>query len=94
MSDLFLIHYNLDLEIIVASDASSYDVGACILHTMTDGTLKPIAHALIALLSAEKKIIRRLKKWLLGLYSQSQSFTAIFFGRHSTNRPQATTHHF
>ena len=55
-SDLFLTHYNPDLEIIVASDASSYGVGACILHKMTHGRLKSIAHASSALLPAEKKL--------------------------------------
>ena len=53
-SDLFLTHYNLDLEIIVASDTSSYGIGVCILHKMNDGTTKPIAHVSRALLLAEK----------------------------------------
>ena len=70
-SELFLTHYNTDLEIIVASNASSYGVGVCILHKMTDGTLKPIAHVLRPLLPAGKKIIRKSKKKLLGLFSQS-----------------------
>ena len=39
-TDLFLMHYDLKLEIIVASDASSYGVGACILHKMPDETKK------------------------------------------------------
>ena len=35
-SDLFLTHFDPKLEIIVASDASSYGVGSCILHKMPD----------------------------------------------------------
>ena len=54
MSELFLTHYTQNLEIIVASDASSYDVRTRILYKMTDGTLKLIAHTLKALLPAEK----------------------------------------
>ena len=53
-SDLFLPQYDPKLEIIVASDASSYGVGACILQKMPDGTKKPIAHASRTLLPAEK----------------------------------------
>ena len=53
-SDLFLTHYDTKLEIIVASDASSYGVGSCILHKISDGTKKPIAHASRTLLQAEK----------------------------------------
>ena len=53
-SNVGLTHSNLDFEIIVASDASSYVIGACILHKMTDGTTKPIAHASRVLLPAEK----------------------------------------
>ena len=44
-SDLFITHYNPDLEIFSASDASSYCIGAYILHKMEDGSLKPIVHA-------------------------------------------------
>ena len=65
-SDLFLPHYNPDLEIIVASDTSLYDVGACIFHEMTDGTLKPIVHVSKALLRAEKNY-SQIKKEALGI---------------------------
>ena len=58
MSDLFLTHYNPDLEIIVASDASSYSVGACILHKMTEGTLKSITYASRTLLPVVKNYIQ------------------------------------
>ena len=53
-SDLFLTHYDSKLEIIVASNASMYGIGACILHKMLDGTHKPIAHASRTLLPAEE----------------------------------------
>ena len=53
-SDLFLTHDNPDLDIIVASDASSYGIRACILYKMPDGSHKPVAHASRTLLSAEK----------------------------------------
>ena len=88
-SDLFLTHYNPDLEIIVANDTSLYGVGACILHEMTDGTLKPIAHALKAWLPAERNY-SQIKKRLLGLYSQSQSSTAIFMINTSLYKQTAT----
>ena len=91
-SDLFLTHYNLDLEIIVASDASSYGVGACILRKMTDGTLKPIVRTSRTLLPAEKNYLHR--KRGLWDYIQSQSSITIFMVNTSLYRPQATTHHF
>ena len=53
-SDLFLTHYDPKKEIVVASDASAYGIGACILHKMEDGKMKPIAHASRTLLPAEK----------------------------------------
>ena len=47
----------------MASDASLYGVGACILHKMIDGLTKPIAHVLRALLPAEKIIHKLKKRW-------------------------------
>ena len=53
-SDLFLTHFDPNLDIIVASDASTHDVGACILHKWKDGKVRPIAHASRSLLPAER----------------------------------------
>ena len=58
-SDLFITHYNPDLEIILTSYASSYGTGTCILYKMEDRSLKPIAHASNTLLPAEKILSHR-----------------------------------
>ena len=47
-------HYNPESDIIVASDASSHGIGACIIHKMPDGSKKPVAHASRSLLPSEK----------------------------------------
>ena len=51
-SDLFLTLKKE--EIIVASDTSSYGIGACIMHKLKDGSIKTIAHAPRTLLPTEK----------------------------------------
>ena len=54
-SDLFLTHYDpKKKEIIVANDASSYGIGASIMHKLKDTLIKPITHASRMLLPAEK----------------------------------------
>lgn len=63
-SDLFLAHYNPKRDIIVASDASAYGIGACILHKMDDGKVKPIAHASRSLLPAEKNYSQIAKHYI------------------------------
>ena len=93
-SELFLTHYNPDLEIRVASDASSYDVGACIPHKMTDGTLKPIAHASRALLLRKKSFANRKRISWDYIHSLKVPPLYLWSKLHSTNRPQVTTHHF
>ena len=53
-SDLFLTHFDPNLDIIVASDASTHGVGACILHKWKDGKVRPIAYASRSLIPAER----------------------------------------
>ena len=54
-SELSLTHHDPKQEIIMASDASEYGIGAVILHKFKDGNTKPVAHASKTLLPAKKK---------------------------------------
>ena len=54
-SDLSLTHYDPTLDIIVTSDASSYGIGACILHKLLDVSRKAVAYTSRSMLPAEKQ---------------------------------------
>ena len=84
-SDLFLAYYNPDLDIIVASDASLYGIGACILHKMPDGSHKPVAHASRILLPAEKNF-SQIGKESLGIIFAVTKFHRYIHSRHFTSQ--------
>ena len=64
MSNRVLVHYNPDLPLILACDASPVGVGAVISHKMPDGSEKPVAFASRMLTSAEKNYSQRAKEAL------------------------------
>jgi hypothetical protein len=80
-SDLFLAHYNPKHEIVVASDASAYGIGACILHKMDDGKLRPISHASRTLLPAERNY-SQIEKEALSIVFAVKKFHRFLHGRH------------
>ena len=77
------MHDDPKLEIIVASDASSYGFGACILHEMPDGTKKPIAHASRTRLPAVKHY-SQIEKEALGIIFAVTKFHRYLHGRFFT----------
>lgn len=81
-ADIFLVHYDPKLKIIFAS---TYGVGACILHKMPDGTLKPIAHASRTLLPAEQNY-SQIENEVLGIIFAVTRFHRYIYGRFSPYR--------
>ena len=80
LSDLYLTHYDSNKEIVVASDASSHGIGACILHKMSDGKLKPVAHASRSLLPAERNY-SQIEKEALAIIFAVTKFHRYIHGR-------------
>ena len=79
-SDLSLTLYDPTLNILVASDASSYGIGACILHKLPDGPRKAMAQASGSLLSAEKKYSQT-EKEAIGIIFAVTKFHKYLHGR-------------
>ena len=68
-SDLFLTHFDPNLDVIVARDASTHGVGACILHKWKDGKVRPIAFASKSLIQAERNYSRIEKEALAIIFA-------------------------
>ena len=79
-SDLVLTHYDPLKKIIVAADASSYGMGAVLMHEMPDGTIRPIMHAASSFTKAEKNY-PQVQREALALMFALRKFHRYIYGR-------------
>ncbi|XP_054746058.1 uncharacterized protein K02A2.6-like [Anastrepha obliqua] len=82
-SDLMLTHYNPNLPLKVAEDASNRGIGAFICHVFPDGSEKVIQHASKVLTDAEQKY-SQIEKEALALVFALKKFHRFIFGRKFT----------
>ena len=75
-----LAHYNPELPIKMAGDASAYGVGAVISHMFSDGTEQPVAFASRTLSPSEQNY-SQLEKEALSLVFGIHKFHQYFYGR-------------
>ncbi|XP_059611718.1 uncharacterized protein K02A2.6-like [Phlebotomus argentipes] len=79
-SELLLTHYDPRLPIYIASDASSYAIGAVAYHEMPDGSLKAFYHVSRRLTDAEQRY-SQIEKEALGIVFALKKYHRFVYGR-------------
>ena len=78
-SSQLLVHFNPQLKVILACDASAYGVGAVLAHQMPDGSEKPVAYASRSLSKSERNYSQLEKEGLACVFGVKK-FRQYLFG--------------
>ena len=82
-SDSVLAHYDPQLPVRLAGDASCYGIGAVLSHQYPDGTEQPIAYASRTFLPSERNYVQ-IEREALSLVFGIQKFHQYIYGRKFT----------
>ena len=83
LSSTVVVHFNPELPIVLACDASAYRVGAILAHKMPDGSERPVGFASRTLSKTEKGYSQIEKEGLSCVFGVTR-FHAYLIGRHFT----------
>ena len=78
-SSTLLVHFDPELDLLLMCDASSYGLGAVLVHRMPDGTERPIGYASRSLTPSQRNY-SQIEKEALALVFGVQRFHAYLYG--------------
>ncbi len=82
-SSKVLAHFNSEMEITLAYDASAYGIGAVLSYRMPDGTEKPVGFASRTLTQTERKYVQIEREGLACVFGVKR-FHSYLYGHHFT----------
>ena len=85
-SDRALAHYDVNRPVKLFFDASAYGLGACLVHIMDDGSLRPIAYASRTLSKPERAYAQIEREGIWGSsFSPISVWSPIYTGDRSSS---------